>query len=207
MFEVGLPDDAGVAVGASPVVPGGKAIEPECLAARGGEVVGDDSAKTPNSNHDDVPRSHAGRVACVFGLVRPGAGGTGPSGRKDIVTVPIHLHRSNRVEALVDALGSALAASWPADPFERVPIVVGSRGMERWLRYELATALGVASRLDFPFPRPAFDGAARWILSGGGDARTPFWDPKVYGRTAPAWRGDALCPAIVGPLRRRSWIG
>ena len=75
--------------------------------------------------------------------------------------MPLHLHRSNAVESLVAELARLLHAHWPVDPFEPVGVVVGSRGMERWLRHQLATHHGIAARLDFPFPRQAFDGADR----------------------------------------------
>ncbi|MCC6214942.1 MAG: exodeoxyribonuclease V subunit gamma [Polyangiaceae bacterium] len=89
--------------------------------------------------------------------------------------MPIHLHRSNRVERLVEALGREVARRIPLDPFERVPVVVGSRGMERYLRHELATRLGVASALAFPFPRDALRGAAAWWLAGAPPGE-PFWE-------------------------------
>ena len=85
--------------------------------------------------------------------------------------MPLFVHRARRVERLVTLLARHLAASLPADPFAAAAVVVGSRGMERWLRHELATQLGVAARIEFPFPRHALDGAAR-ILGRGATVRT-----------------------------------
>ncbi len=111
--------------------------------------------------------------------------------------MPLHLHRSNAVELLVAELARLLHAQWPADPFEPVGIVVGSRGMERWLRHQLATQHGIATRLDFPFPRPAFDGATALLF--GVTQRADFWNLR-----APAdarWQVDALAFALVPLLR------
>jgi exodeoxyribonuclease V gamma subunit len=113
----------------------------------------------------------------------------------------LHLYRFARAERLVDALARQLCDHWPADPFAPVAVVVGSRGMERWLRHELATRLGALARVEFPFPRPAFDGAMRWLADSGRDPEAVFW------RSPPApgdpWRPDALAFRLIEPLRRR----
>jgi exodeoxyribonuclease V gamma subunit len=53
--------------------------------------------------------------------------------------------------------------------------------MERWIKHEIATRTGMAARLAFPFPRPAFEGAARWLLHEDRAAHAPYWerDEKV----------------------------
>lgn len=109
------------------------------------------------------------------------------------------VHRSQRVEELVDALAAALRESAPADPFEAVPVVVGSRGMDRWLRHELATRLGGLARVDFVFPGTAFEGAARWLLGGAADPREAFWQPRAP--EADGFRGPRLVARVLAALR------
>ncbi len=112
----------------------------------------------------------------------------------------IHLYRSQRVERLADALSAAVARALPSDPFEALPIVVGSRGMERWLRHELATSLGIASRLEFLFPRRAFEGAASWLVASEAPAlHTPFWEGVTD--EADPWRGPLLAARVLRALR------
>ncbi|HET6584489.1 MAG TPA: exodeoxyribonuclease V subunit gamma, partial [Nannocystaceae bacterium] len=62
------------------------------------------------------------------------------------------VYRSNRVEALVDALGELLARP-VCGPLETEPIVVANRGMAVWLSMQLARRFGVWSGAEFPFPR------------------------------------------------------
>ncbi len=109
----------------------------------------------------------------------------------------LHLHRSNAVESLVAELAQQLHAHWPRDPFEPVGIVVGSRGMERWLRHQLATHHGIAARLDFPFPRQAFDGAT--ALLADATTRADFWNHREVQQTR--WQVDTLAFSLVPHLR------
>lgn len=85
----------------------------------------------------------------------------------------LHVHRSNRVEQLVAALAAVLGATLPDDPFSQVPIAVGSRGMERWLRHELATVHGISARYAFPFPHQVLDGALLALHQPR--PHLPFW--------------------------------
>lgn len=103
----------------------------------------------------------------------------------------LHAYRSQRVEDLVTELATLLSSSWPDDPFAAVPIVVGSRGMERWLRHELATLLGSVAQVEFLFPRSAFEEASRALL--GGD-RTEASD---------AWGGATLTTRVLTRMRAR----
>ncbi len=68
----------------------------------------------------------------------------------------MELIRSNRTEALADALAS-LVKDEPLGAFDSEAIVVQSRGMERWLTLALASRLGIWSNPSFPFPRSAIE--------------------------------------------------
>jgi exodeoxyribonuclease V gamma subunit len=72
----------------------------------------------------------------------------------------LHLHRSERADALVDALGDVLRVPL-ADALAPEVVAVPTRGVERWLTQRLAHQLGVSGagrgdgvcgNLDFPFP-------------------------------------------------------
>lgn len=110
----------------------------------------------------------------------------------------LFVHRSQRVEELARALAKVVREGFPADPFASLPIVVGSRGMERWLRVVLARELGAAMGLAFPFPQPAFDGAARVLLEGAPWAEIGARSPL---READPWDDTALGFRVVTALR------
>jgi exodeoxyribonuclease V gamma subunit len=103
-----------------------------------------------------------------------------------------HVHRSNRLERLADVFTEALRTNPPRDPFAVVPVVVGSRGMARWLRNRVAGApgLGVCAGLDFPFPAPFLRDAALQVLG----VTAPDADP---------WDVDALAWRVLDVLRDR----
>ena len=72
----------------------------------------------------------------------------------------LHIHRAERADGLVDALG-ALLADPPDDPFAPEVVAVPTRGMERWLTQRLSARLGatpgradgVCANVAFPSPR------------------------------------------------------
>ena len=71
----------------------------------------------------------------------------------------LEIIRSNRLEALLDALAERLDAHPLADPMIAESIVVPSRGMERWLSQRLSHTLGssspnggICANVIFPFP-------------------------------------------------------
>lgn len=69
------------------------------------------------------------------------------------------VHRSERADCLVDALGTLLSTPLP-DPVTPEVVAVPTRGVERWLTQRLSHQLGagsadrngVCANLDFPFP-------------------------------------------------------
>lgn len=72
----------------------------------------------------------------------------------------LHVHRAERADGLVAALGGLLREA-PADPFAAEVVAVPTRGMERWLTQRLSGRLGategradgVCANVAFPAPR------------------------------------------------------
>jgi exodeoxyribonuclease V gamma subunit len=94
----------------------------------------------------------------------------------------LHIHRAERADALVAALGDLLADPLP-DPFAADVISVPTRGMERWLTQRLSASLGatpgrsdgVCANVEFPFPhRLAGDAVA---VASGVDPDADPWSP------------------------------
>lgn len=112
----------------------------------------------------------------------------------------LYVHRSNRVEKLVTALGDVIEAD-PPGPFDAEPIVVQGRGMERWLSMELARRFGVWAHPSFPFPR-------RFLLDlfGRVDAAA---DPGAGALSAfePESLSWAIAARLPGLLSRRELAG
>ena len=71
----------------------------------------------------------------------------------------LHVHRSDRADALADALRGLLADPLP-DPFAQEIVSVPTRGIERWLTQRMSAGLGtspgradgVCANVDFPPP-------------------------------------------------------
>jgi exodeoxyribonuclease V gamma subunit len=64
----------------------------------------------------------------------------------------LRVHRAERADALVEALGALLRDPLP-DPLAGEVVVVPTRGMERWLAQRLSLVLGVCANVAFPPPR------------------------------------------------------
>ncbi|MCP4869149.1 MAG: exodeoxyribonuclease V subunit gamma [Proteobacteria bacterium] len=99
----------------------------------------------------------------------------------------LRVYRSNRIEALVEVLASLLRVAPPDDPFAPVEIVVGSRGMERWLRHRLAESLSICANVEFPFPASTLDGLIGQVLGEPAD-------------TADQWSADRITWALLEVL-------
>ena len=65
----------------------------------------------------------------------------------------IRLHYSNRLENLIAPLADSVAEHQRRSPLDPVTIVVPSRVIEQFVKYQLAESLGIAANLDFPFLR------------------------------------------------------
>lgn len=111
----------------------------------------------------------------------------------------LQVFRSNNIEALVELLAREMdrAGTAPADPFVPLRVAVGSKGMERWLRHQLAMRLGarICANVRFPFPAQVLAEALA-TLEGGlapGEVDDPAPDP---------WRPEVLVWAIMDILPR-----
>jgi exodeoxyribonuclease V gamma subunit len=108
----------------------------------------------------------------------------------------LHVHRSNRVERLADALAEQLATAPLSDPFAAEVVVVHSQGMERWLAQRLSQRLGaptgevagVCANIEWPFPATL----VRRVLAA--------CDDGVHDRLDP-WQVDRLVFPVLAALR------
>jgi len=95
----------------------------------------------------------------------------------------LHLHRSERADALVDALGDVVRTGLP-DPLQTEVISVPTRGVERWLTQRLSGRLGtspdredgICANVEFPFPGRLIGGAV--AAASGVDRDTDPWLPE-----------------------------
>ena len=103
-------------------------------------------------------------------------------------------YRDTKAERLVGRLAATLADNWPADAMAPVTVVIGSRGMQRWLNHELATLQGSVAAVDFLFPGKAFGRAIDAIHAAAG-VPAPVDDG--------AWTGTALHRRVIRAVRAR----
>ncbi len=99
----------------------------------------------------------------------------------------LHLHRAERTDLLADGLGALLSVPLP-DPFAEEVVIVGAKGVERWLSQRLSHVLGrgkgadgVCAGISFRSPRSLIveisgTGSARITGSAGGDDP---WSPDA----------------------------
>ncbi len=95
----------------------------------------------------------------------------------------LRIHRAERADGLVAALGAVLADALQ-DPFAPEVVAVATRGVERWLTQQLSAGLGstagrrdgICANVDFPSPhRLVVDAVA---AASGIDPATDRWRPE-----------------------------
>lgn len=101
----------------------------------------------------------------------------------------LFVERSNRTEALFDALAERLGRRG-RDPLARAVVVVQGAGMERWIAQRLADRHGVCANVAFPFPRPFLE---------------EVFDALASARTSAAAATSAQPAAPVWDLERMTW--
>ncbi len=92
----------------------------------------------------------------------------------------LHVHRADRADVLVEALGGLLAEP-QQDPFAPDVVCVPTRGMERWLTQRLSGVLGttagradgVCANVAFPSPHQVVTGAI--AAASGIDPQADPW--------------------------------
>jgi exodeoxyribonuclease V gamma subunit len=95
----------------------------------------------------------------------------------------LHVHRAERADALVAALGELLVAA-PSDPFAPELIAVPTRGIERWLTQRMAHGLGatnghadgICANVEFPTPHRLVTEAV--ATASGIDPDSDPWLPE-----------------------------
>ncbi len=95
----------------------------------------------------------------------------------------LHVHRSERTDALVTMLAELMAVPLD-DPMQAEVISVPTRGIERWLTQQLAGHLGVSegrrdgvcANIRFPFPGTLVNGAL--ASAAGTDPKSDPWLPE-----------------------------
>lgn len=103
----------------------------------------------------------------------------------------LNVYRSNRVEILADLLAGILEQQPLGDPLEAERVVVGTRGMQRWLSHWLAHRLGICANMRFLFPAEVVHHALA-LLSGE--------DPELGDAVGEAWSPDALAWSVLACL-------
>ncbi|MBB5019413.1 exodeoxyribonuclease V gamma subunit [Chitinivorax tropicus] len=64
----------------------------------------------------------------------------------------LYLYQSNRLETLLELLSAVVTSSPLTSPFLSEEVVVQSKGMGRWIGFELAKRHGVCANMQFPLP-------------------------------------------------------
>lgn len=110
----------------------------------------------------------------------------------------LDIFRSNKLEVLVGVLASRIgeSESMPADPFAPLRVVVGSKGMERWLRHQLASALPghICTNMAFPFPQQVLSEALIRLEDGPDDAEST---PDPWSTEALTWCLLEVLPELL----------
>ena len=111
----------------------------------------------------------------------------------------LHLHLSNRPEALASALATVMRVD-PLPLLETEQVVVPSSAAARWLDFRLADALGITTQTAFPFPA-----AFVWQLFGRVLPDVAATSP--FERAALQWRLVRLLGASRAPAVQRYLAG
>ncbi len=125
----------------------------------------------------------------------------------------LHLHRSERADALVDGLGDLLSRA-PRDPFAPELVVVPTRGMERYIGQRLSMRLGAApGSADGVCANVGFSSPAALLSIATGQPDDDPWAPRrllwrlleiIDASMEQAWCGPLASHLLDSPTRARS---
>jgi exodeoxyribonuclease V gamma subunit len=101
----------------------------------------------------------------------------------------LRLYTSNRMEILAQKLAELLRTPL-SSPLEKEVIVVQSRGMERWVRMELARYHGICANVQFPFPNAIIQEIYSRVFKDLRD--DPIYDPVIM-----TWKIMGLLPSCA----------
>ena len=104
----------------------------------------------------------------------------------------LYLYRSNLIENLSIFLSANLKLNPLSDPLAKEYVVVGSRGMEQWLKRRLSEDMGIVSNVEFPFPTAHLGETLEKL--------TATQDDACDEESSRAWSPDALMWSIVNAL-------
>ncbi|WP_137938466.1 exodeoxyribonuclease V subunit gamma [Chitinivorax sp. B] len=116
----------------------------------------------------------------------------------------LYLYQSNRLETLLELLSAVVTSSPLASPFVPEVVVVQSKGMGRWIGFELAKRHGVCANMQFPLPA-----SFMWQLltNALGDLpRRSAFSPEVLTWRVLAWLSEqanlAVAPRLASFIAR-----
>ena len=107
----------------------------------------------------------------------------------------LQIIRSNRVEHLAAVLGSTLRTSPNPDPIAPEVILIGNRGIERWLSHQLAETLGICANVQLLFPARALTEALDAAQPPDAPPASPAWAPDAL-----AWTLAQVLPGVLADL-------
>jgi len=115
----------------------------------------------------------------------------------------LRIYRSNQLERLAVALAAMITEQLPDDPFAPIDILVGSRGMERWLRHKISEHGGICAQVRFQFPARFIEDRLQEIEGVQVD-ETLFWSSEGLQWTLlELWSSPALLgQPMYAPLKR-----
>lgn len=110
----------------------------------------------------------------------------------------LHLYQSNRLVCLLELVFGVISVP-QLDPFAPELVLVQSKGMGRWLGFQLAKRYGVCANVQFPLPASFLWQLMQRVL--GNLPRQSVFSTEVLTWRIFAWLGDASKTASFGRLQ------